>query len=130
MLFVAGCAPLGRADFAAPTVAPSAAEIADTHAFAGRVPFVTIQPGTTNFDGPVAAAVRQALAIKPDASFEVAAEAPAGAPPDKTAAAFSSLAPLAADVQATIIHAGVSPERVMLAAQTSEGSPEVVIYVK
>jgi hypothetical protein len=62
-LALAACALPGRDSLAPAPVGADTASIDATKAFAGRVALITILPGTTDFAAPVAAAVKQALAI-------------------------------------------------------------------
>jgi hypothetical protein len=73
-LALAACALPGRQTLAPASVGADTASIDATQAFAGRIPLVTILPGTTDFAAPVANAVHQALAIKPGAVFDVEAQ--------------------------------------------------------
>jgi len=129
VLPLAACALPGRETLAPNPVAPGTAEIAAAEAFAGRIPLVSIQPGTTDFAAPLKSAVAQALAIKPQAAFEVAAEAPA-ASPDAQAQALQSLAPQAQAVAQAIAADGVAPGRVSLAARGGGAAPVILVYVK
>jgi hypothetical protein len=129
VLPLAACSLPGRETLAPNPVAPQAGDIAATDAFAGRIPLVTIQPGTTDFAAPLKSAVAQALAIKPQAAFEVTAQAPQGTP-DDTAAALQSLAPLAGEVARSIREDGVAADHVSLAARTGGQAPVILVYVK
>ncbi len=124
------CSLPGRQSFApAPRTADPAA-IAAASAFAGRIPLVSIAPGTTDFAAPLAGAVRQALAIKPGAAFDVEAQAPAAATPGASAAALAPLTPLAAAAARSIAAYGVAPDHIMLTARTGGTAPLVLVYVK
>ncbi len=124
------CSLPGRQSFApAPRTADPAA-IAAASAFAGRIPLVSIAPGTTDFAAPLAGAVRQALAIKPGAAFDVEAQAPAAATPGASAAALAPLTPLAAAAARSIAADGVAPDHIMLTARTGGTAPLVLVYVK
>lgn len=129
VLPLAACSLPGRETLAPNPVAPQAEDIAATDAFAGRIPLVTIQPNTIGFDAPLRSAVAQALAIKPQASFEVAAEAPQAAP-DATATALQSLAPLAGAVAQSIRDDGVAASHVSLAARPGGQASVILVYVK
>jgi len=127
---LAACSLPGRETLAPRPVAPEAASIAATEAFAGRIPLVIIQPGTADFAAPLKGAVDQALAIKPQAAFEVTAQVPQGASPDADAVALQSLSPLASTVARSITADGVAAERVTLAARTGGQAPVILVYVK
>ncbi len=75
-LALASCAPPGRQTFAPNPAGADTQAISAADAFKGRIPLVSILPDTQDFQAPLQNAVRQALAIKPDAAFEVRAEAP------------------------------------------------------
>ncbi len=129
VLPLAACSLPGRETLAADPVAPQTQDIAAAAAFTGRIPLVTIQPNTVGFDAPLRSAVEQALAIKKDAAFEVAAEAPQAAP-DATASALQSLAPLAGAVAQSIRDDGVAADHVSLAARAEGQAPVILVYVK
>jgi hypothetical protein len=129
-LALASCALPSRNSLAPAPVGADTASIAATEAFAGRIPLVTILPGTTDFAGPVAGAVRQALAIKPTAAFDVEAQSPVTAPPDDGAATLESLSGTAAAVQKSIVADGVDPARVTLSAKTAGTDASILVYVK
>ncbi len=129
-LGLAGCVLPGRESFAPNPAGADTASIDATQAFAERIPLVTILPGTQDFAGPVANAVHQALAIKPEAVFDVEAQAPAGATPDESAAALKALAPTAGAVAQSIVADGVAAEHVSLTAKTAGLEPDILIYVK
>jgi hypothetical protein len=124
------CQPPGRNIFAPAAVAPDTASVSATQAFSGRIALITILPGTTDFAGPVASGVRQALAIKPDAKFEVSAESPASATPDASAADLAALSATAAAVAKAIVADGVAPANVTLTAKSSGLDANVLVYVK
>ncbi len=128
-VLLAACALPGRNNFAPAPVAASSADIDAVKAFSGRVPLLTILPGTTDFAGPVADAVKQALAIKPGAAFDVQATAPAGAP-DMAAATLAGLAGTASAVAQAIIADGVAPGLVSLTAATAGTDKNILVYVK
>jgi predicted small lipoprotein YifL len=127
---LAACQPPGRQTFAPAAVAPDTASVSATQAFSGRIALITILPGTTDFAGPVASGVRQALAIKPDAKFEVSAESPASATPDASAADLAALSATAASVAKAIVADGVAPANVTLTAKSSGLDANVLVYVK
>ncbi len=129
-LALAACSLPSRDTLAPAPVGADTASISATQAFAGRIPLVTILPGTTDFAAPVADAVHQALAIKPTASFDVEAQAPAAATPDASAAALSALSGTATAVAKSITGDGVPAERVTLSAKTAGMDPDILIYVK
>lgn len=127
---LAGCQVPGRNTFALASVAPDTASVSATKAFSGRIPLITILPGTTDFAGPVASGVRQALAIKPDAKFEVSAESPAAATPDASAADLAALSSTAAAVAKAIVADGVAPANVTLTAKSAGLDAYILVYVK
>ncbi len=124
-----GCGLPGRQSFAPDPVPPDAVSINAADAFAGRIALVTIAPGTSDFVDPLGAAVHQALAIKPNAAFEVSAETLSAGSPDASAASLRGMTGMVSDVAKAIIADGVAPARVSLAARTG-GGPGVIIYVK
>ncbi len=124
------CTLPGRQTFAPAPVAPDPASIAAVNAFAGRIPLVTIAPGTTNFAAPLADAVHQALAIKPSAAFAVEANAPRAATPDASAAALAGLTPLASAVAQSIAADGAAPGNIVLTARNAGDVPNIFVYVK
>jgi hypothetical protein len=130
MLALAACSLPGRETFAPDPVTPDVQSIDATKAFAGRIPLVSIQPGTQDFAAPMTTAVDQALAIKPDAAFEVRAVTAAGGKPDAEAAALSGLAPLAGAVAQSIAGDGVQPGHVALTAGTGGTGTEILVFVK
>lgn len=132
LLPLAACSlPLPGRQTLAPDPKPAdVRSIEAAKAFAGRIPLVSIQPGTADFAGPVKNAVDQALAIKPDAAFEVRAVTRASLKPDADAAHLAGLAPLAHDVAASIAGDGVQPGNVALTAGSGGTSTEVLVYVK
>jgi hypothetical protein len=130
LTLLAACQVPGRNTFAAPAVAPDTASVTATQAFKDRVPLITILPGTTDFAGPVASAVRQALAIKPSAQFEVQAESPASATPDASAADLTALSGTASAVAKAIIADGVAASNVSLTAKSAGLDAYVLVYVK
>lgn len=130
ILGLAACSLPGRQTFAPDPVAPGVQSIDATKAFAGRIPLVSIQPGTADFAVPLKDAVSQALAIKPDAAFEVRAVTPAAGAPDVEAASLSELAPLAGAVAQSIAGDGVQPGHVALTAGTGGAGAEILVFVK
>lgn len=129
-LALAACAVPGRNLFAPAPVGADTASISATQAFAGRVPLMTILPGTTDFAAPVAKAVHEALAIKPDARFEVQATSPVAGTPDASAVSLSTLTGTAADIAKAIAGDGVATSHVTLTAKTSGLSADILVYVK
>lgn len=127
---LAACALPGRQSFAPNPAGADTQTINATQAFAGRVPLVTMLPDTRDFTAPLKRAVDQALAIKPDAQFEVAAQAPAGNSPDASVKALAALAPTAKAVAKAIIADGVPASRVSLSAKNAGLDPMIFVYVK
>ena len=130
LALLAACQVPGRNTFAPPAVAPDTASVSATQAFNDRIALITILPGTTDFAGPVASAVHQVLAIKPNALFEVRAVSPASATPDASAAELAALAGTAAAVAKAIIADGVAPANVSLTAKSAGLDSNVLVYVK
>jgi hypothetical protein len=130
ILALASCALPSRKTFAPAPVGADTASIDATKAFAGRVPLISILPGTTDFSTPVANAVKQALAIKPGAQFDVEAQSPAAQNPDSSAATLAALSGTAAAVAKSIIANGVAPGNVALTAKTAGLDAEILVYVK
>lgn len=130
MLALTACSLPGRQTFAADPVPPNAQTIAAAKAFAGRIPLVSIAPGTADFAGPLKDAVGQALAIKPDAMFEVRAVTPTTHGPDAAARTLAQLAPFASDVAQAIAADGVQPGNVTLTAGSGGTGTEILVYVK
>jgi hypothetical protein len=130
LLCLAACTLPGRQTIASPPVAADTASIDATHAFAGRIPLVTILPGTTDFRAPVAAAVHQALAIKPGARFEVQAQTPVSGNPAASGDALQGLSGTATAVHDAIVADGVAADRVSLTARTAGLDAEILVYVK
>ncbi|WP_297492402.1 hypothetical protein [Acidocella sp.] len=120
----------GRQTLAPMPQAPDVQSIAATQAFAGRLPLVTIAPGTADFAAPLKGAVAQALAIKPAAAFEVRAVVPQGGQPDADAKALGALLPLAGAVARAVAADDVQPGHVTLTAGTGGGDAAVLVYVK
>ncbi len=129
-LALAACSLPGRQTLAPDPKPADVQSIAATQAFAGRIPLVSIQPGTTDFAAPLKDAVAQALAIKPGAAFEVQAVTRASFKPDADAAHLTGLAPLAQDVAQAIAGDGVQPGNVALTAGSGGTSTEILVYVK
>jgi hypothetical protein len=129
-LALAACSLPSRDTFAPNPVGADTASIDATKAFSGRIALITILPGTTDFAGPVAGAVRQALAIKPGARFDVEAQTPAAATPDASAETLSSLSGTAAAVAKSIIGDGVAASNVSLTAKTAGLDAEILVFVK
>ena len=129
-LALAACALPGRKTFAPSPVGADTQSISATKAFSGRIPLVSILPGTTDFAAPVASAVRQALAIKPSARFEVEAQSPQAATPDASAQNLQGLSGTASAVAKSIVADGVDASRVTLTAATAGLDASINIYVK
>lgn len=129
-LTLASCAPPGRQTFAANPVGADTQSISAADAFAERVALLSILPGTQDFQAPLKKAVDEALALKPNAVFEVRAEAPGTGNPDTDAKALATLAPEAKTVADAIIADGVLASRVSLGAKTGGLNPLVLVYVK
>jgi hypothetical protein len=129
-LALAACSLPGRQTLAPDPHLADMQSIAVTQAFAGRIPLVSIQPGTADFGQPLKVAVSQALAIKPDAVFEVRAVTRSSFKPDQDAAYLTGLAPLAHDVAQAIAGDGVQPGNVALTAGSGGASTEILVYVK
>jgi hypothetical protein len=127
---LSACAIPSRDTFAPAPAGPDTATISATQAFAGRIPYVTILPGTADFSAPLAKAVQAALAIKPAAVFEVQAQTPVGASPDDSAASLSTLTATATAVAKSIISDGVAARNVSLTAKTAGLNPAILVYVK
>ncbi len=129
-LLLAACAVPGRNILAPTPVGADTASISAAKAFAGRIPLITILPGTTDFGPPVAKAVHEALAIKPSAQFDVQATSPVAGTPDASVVALSSLTGTAADVAKAIIADGVAAGNVTLTAKTAGLDADILVYVK
>ncbi|HQT45645.1 MAG TPA: hypothetical protein PLY97_00365 [Acidocella sp.] len=131
-LALAACALPGRQTLAPSPPAATSVNIAAVRAFAGHVALVEITPGTQDFAPALKSAVGQALAIKPDAAFEVLASAPAGATPDISAARLQGLSGLAASVAQSLCDDGIPPARLSLAARTAapDAPNQIRVYVK
>ena len=126
--FLVGCQVPGR--LAQPAVGADTASVSAVDAFKGRVPLITILPGTTDFAAPVALAVKQALAIKPGARFEVQARSPAAATPDASADELAALSGTAAAVAKAIIADGVPAANVRLTAKAAGLDSDVLVFVR
>ncbi|OYV24597.1 MAG: hypothetical protein B7W99_01515 [Rhodospirillales bacterium 20-58-10] len=129
-VLLAACSLPSRTSFMPAPVAANPASIAATKAFAGRVPLITIPPGTVDFATPVAKAVHEARAIKPSAQFDVRAVSPVATGPDAAVAKLAALSGTAAAVAQAIIGDGVAPENVTLTAATSGTDTDIFVYVK
>ena len=130
VLALAGCSLPGRLTLAPNPVAPDVQTIAAAKAFEGRIALVSIQPGTQDFAAPLKDAVGQALAIKPDAAFEVRAVTPASDKPDADATRLAELSPLAGAVAQAIAGDGVQPGHVSLTAGSGGPATEILVFVK
>jgi hypothetical protein len=129
-LGLAACSLPGRQTFASNPVGADTATISATRAFSGRIPLVTILPGTTDFAAPLANAVSQARAIKPSAMFEVEAQSPQAATPDASAANLQALSSTASAVAKAIVADGVAVDHVSLTAKTAGLDANILVYVK
>ncbi|MDE8345767.1 MAG: hypothetical protein POH28_06270 [Acidocella sp.] len=127
---LAGCTLPGRQTLAPNPAGADTASISATQAFAGRIPLVTILPGTTDFAAPLAKAVAQARAIKPGVMFDVEAQAPVATGPDTGATTLNDLDDTAKMVAAAIIADGVAPDHVSRSAKTAGLNAGVDVYVK
>jgi hypothetical protein len=129
-LALAACSLPGRLTLAPKPVGADTATISATQAFAGRIPLVTILPGTTDFAAPLANAVQQALLIKPTAMFDVEAQSPTAATPDASAADLEALSGTASAVAKSIVADGVAADHVSLTAKTAGLDANILVYVK
>lgn len=129
-LTLAACTMPGRQTFAPTPAGADTATINASQAFSGRIPLVTILPGTKDFAPPVADAVKQALAIKPSAMFDVEAQSPQAATPDASAANLQALSGTASAVAKSIVADGVAPDHVSLTAKTAGLDANILVYVK
>lgn len=129
-LALASCAPPGRQTFAPTPVGADVQSINAADAFSGHVALVSILPNTQDFQAPLKKAVRDALAVKPDAVFGVRAEAPGTGNPNTDALALNALAPEAKKVAEAIIADGVAPNRVNVGAKSAGLNPAIFVYVK
>jgi len=130
LLSLAACSLPGRQTLAPDPAGADTATISATQAFAGRIALVTILPGTTDFAAPLAQAVRQALAIKPSAAFDVEAQTPQTGSPDADAAGLKALSGTAAAVAQAIVADGVAAKNVSLTAKTAGLDANILVYVK
>ena len=130
LLVLGACSLPGRQTLAPAPIGADTASISATQAFTGRIPLVTILPGTTDFAAPLASAVHQALAIKQSAMFDVEAQAPAAATPEASAAALKPLTGTATAVAKAIVADGVAPANVSLSARSAGLNPDILVYVK
>jgi hypothetical protein len=130
VLGLTACSLPGRQTFAPNPAGADTASIAATQAFSGRLPLVTILPGTKDFGPPLQDAVTQALAIKPTAQFNVEAQAPVAPTPDESAEALSGLSGTASAVAKAIVADGVPAKNVSLTAKTAGLDAEILVYVK
>ena len=129
-LALASCAPPGQQSISPTPAGPDTQTISAADAFQNRIPLVSILPDTQDFQGPLKAAVAQALAIKPDASFQVMAETPATGAPDNDAKTLATLAPQATAIANAIIADGVPAARVSAGAKTAGLDQVLLVYVK
>jgi hypothetical protein len=129
-LALTACALPGRQTFAAAPAGADTATINASQAFSGRIPLVTILPGTKDFEQPVADAVKQALAIKPSAMFDVEAQSPQAATPDASVANLQALSGTASAVAKSIVADGVAQDHVSLTAKTAGLDANILVYVK
>lgn len=129
-LALAACAPPGQQTFAPKPVPADTQSISAANAFAGRIALVSITPGTQDFKPALKQAVAAALAIKPDAVFEVRAETPNTGDPDKDAAALIALAPEAHAIAAALQADGVAATRLTLSARVFGTTPVYLVFVK
>ena len=129
-LALAACSLPGRQTTAPDSVGADTQSIDAAQAFSGRIPLVTILPGTTDFAPALANAVKQALAIKPSAQFDVEAQAPPTSSPDASAADLQALSGTASAVAKAIIADGVAAQNVSLTAKTAGLDANILVYVK
>lgn len=129
-LTLVSCAPPGRETFAPAPAGADTQSVKAADAFAERIALVSILPHTQDFQAPLKRAVDEALAIKPNAAFEVRAEAPGTGSPDTDTKALAALTPEAKAVADAIIQDGVSASRVTLGAKTAGQAPLILVYVK
>jgi hypothetical protein len=130
VLSLTACSLPGAQTFAAKPAGADTASVAATQAFAGRLPLVTILPGAQDFGAPLQDAVKQALAIKPTAQFEVEAQTQVASTPDESATALSGLAATANAVAQAIVADGVPAKNVSLTARTAGLNTVILVYVK
>ena len=129
-LVLASCAPPGRRTFSPTPAGPDTQTVSAADAFHNRIPLVSVLPDTQDFQAPLRNAVNQALAIKPDAAFQVVAEAPATGNPDTDAKTLAGLAPEAQAIAKAIIADGVAASRVSTGAKTAGLDQVILVYVK
>jgi hypothetical protein len=129
-LALAACSLPGRQTLAPTPVGADTQSIDATQAFSGRIPLVTILPGTTDFAASLANAVKQALAIKPSAQFQVEAQSPQTGNPDASAANLQALSGTASAVAKAIVADGVAAQNVSLTAKTAGLDANILVYVK
>ncbi len=129
-LALASCAPPGRQSFSATPAGPDTQTISAADAFQSRIPLVSILPDTQDFQAPLKGAVQQALAIKPDATFEVMAQTPATGNPDTDAKTLAALAPQTKAIANAIIADGVPAARVTVGAKAAGLDQVLLVYVK
>lgn len=129
-LALASCAPPGRQTFSPTPAGPDTQTISAADAFRNRIPLVSILPDTQDFQAPLKNAVSQALAIKPDAAFEVRAEAPGTGNPDTDAKTLAALAPQAKAIAQAIVTDGVPASRVSVGAKSAGLDQVILVYVK
>jgi hypothetical protein len=130
VLALAACSLPGRQTFARDPVPADVQSIEATKAFEGRIPLVTVQPGTEDFAAPLKVAVGEALAIKPSAAFEVRAVTPARGTPGAQAERLAALAPLAGEIAQAVAGDGVQPGHVALTAGNGGTGTEILVFVK
>lgn len=130
VLGLAACAPPGQNTLAPTPLKADTQTIQRADEFAGRLPLVTIQPGTTDFELALKQAIAAALAIKPDAVFEVRANVPQTGAPNQEAQALEALTPQAQATAAAIIADGIPAAHVKLAAKAHGTSHAILVFVK
>jgi hypothetical protein len=132
LALLAGCTLIDRRTFAPAPAAPSAADLA--HARLPTLPLVTIRFGATEPDyGPaLTTAVQDAVARKPDATFEVMTPIPSDAPPAVQAAAARQGTEDMRGVANAIAAAGVAQDHVHLGFRGDAGTPprQVEVFVR
>lgn len=129
-LALAACAPPGQQTFAPKPVTANAQSINAANAFAGRIALVSIAPGTQDFKPALKQAVAAALAIKPEASFEIQAETPNTGDPDKDAAALAAMVPEVHTIAAALREDGVAEARITRSARVFGSSSAYNVFVK
>lgn len=130
VLLLSACSLPGRQTLAPAPAGPDTQAIAASDAFANRIPLVTILPGTTDFAAPLANAVAQAKAIKPDVRFDVEAQTPVAATPDVGATNLQALSGTASAVAKAIAADGIAPQNISLTAKTAGTDAAILVYVK